>query len=235
MHKAQPKFIHERENTAPFVYHRISNETVFAGEEINIDLANTFMDFGDSENELTYSLTGLKGVKGLYFDPDIKTLVGITPDSGIFNLTLTATDTQGLTGSTDFVLGVHSKNPKDPSQWNFITLTNPPLPIPPKNKNTDGVNFGRNQETDLLMKKENVMGVNGVDLTLSELGLGDERILMLDLMASKIPNNNMQFDMAQKFPSDDGGVGMERVIISDQENAMYQKFGEQNQMGVMGI
>lgn len=116
------KFLHERENTAPFVHSHISNTTVFAGEEININLANTFLDFGDSEDKLTYSLSGLAGAKGLYFDPDIKSLVGVAPDSGIFNLTLTATDTQGLTGSTNFVLGVHSKTPKTPVNGILLRL-----------------------------------------------------------------------------------------------------------------
>lgn len=92
---------------------------------------------------------------------------------------------------------------------------------------------------DFLMEKENVTYVNEKGLTLTELGLGDERDLVLDLAltTSRMLNgdNEIQFDGDQKYPTDDGGINMEHVIISGQENVSYQKFGEQNQMGVMGI
>ncbi|MBR7059246.1 MAG: putative Ig domain-containing protein, partial [Neisseriaceae bacterium] len=108
-------------NHAPEVNETLAEQTIIVNQTYNFTLPeNLFIDpDGDT---LTYSINNLPA--WLKFDPQTKTLSGTaTIDQiGKLQLTITATDKQGLTATQNFNINIIN-NPNTPPQTNYSNLT----------------------------------------------------------------------------------------------------------------
>lgn len=95
-------YLDDKPNTAPVISAPIKTQTIKADAPIKLDLSQVFTD--NENDELTYQLMG-----DLAFDPNTKVAHGIAPSHGSIDLTLIATDPQGLSTSHAFSLNINQK------------------------------------------------------------------------------------------------------------------------------
>lgn len=108
-------------NHAPEVNETLAEQTVIVNQTYNFTLPENLFTDPDGDT-LTYSINNLPA--WLKFDPQTNTLSGIaTIDQiGKLQLTITATDKQGLTATQNFNINIIN-NPNTPPQTNYSNLT----------------------------------------------------------------------------------------------------------------
>lgn len=168
--------VHKIVNMAPFVITNLGTQKLIAGQEVHINLNDVFVDLEDTADKLVYSLTGLTEASGLHFDPNTRILSGTATESGFFHVTLTATDTKGLSSTMSFDIAIHpdpatmtaGTDVEELPDWMMYTPMQPPLPILPKYHTSNIVRQGGVMGEEI----ETKIGLP----TLEQLGLSKEEI-----------------------------------------------------------
>ncbi|MDZ8107987.1 MAG: putative Ig domain-containing protein [Nostoc sp. DedQUE12a] len=90
-------------NEAPTVVQPIDDQIISTNKPFSLNVSNKFADI-DADDTLSYSATGLPG--GASIAANTGVISGTVPTTGIFAVTVTATDEKGLTASDTFELTV---------------------------------------------------------------------------------------------------------------------------------
>ncbi|MBD2677793.1 MULTISPECIES: putative Ig domain-containing protein [Nostoc] len=90
-------------NEAPTVVQPINDQIISTNKPFSFNVGNKFADI-DADDTLSYSATGLPG--GASITANTGVISGTVPTTGIFAVTVTATDEKGLTASDTFELTV---------------------------------------------------------------------------------------------------------------------------------